>query len=172
MSSAIPQVALDDETLAVLDRLGADPAPLYRVLGNQPELLRAWLDFAWTLRTAPATPRRLRELVILRCAVLAGNDYQWRDHVAMAAEVGVPQRQLDELETWRESDAYAEVERAVLALTEEVVANDVTDGTLDEVRQHLTPGELVEVTLTAAFYVMVPRVLQALRVSHDRSGTP
>ena len=171
MNAAVPPVALDGATLALLDRHGAAPAPLYEVLGNQPDLLRAWIDFAWTLRSAPRTPRRLRELMILRCAQLADSDYQWRDHVAMAAEVGVPPRQVEQLHAWRESDAFDDHEQLVLALTEQIVANDVTDATLDALRDVTTPAEVVELTLTAAFYVMVPRVLQALRVRHDEEPT-
>lgn len=167
MSAPVPPVELDPASREAMERLGAAPSPLYRVLANQPELLRSWLDFAWTLRTAPRTPRQVRELIILRCAQLAGNDYQWQDHVGMATDVGVPQRQIAELDDWRNSDAYGDLERAVLALTEQVVANDVADETLDVLRQHLEPDAVVEVTLTAGFYCMVPRVLQALRVSHD-----
>lgn len=167
MSGPVPLVELDPASREAMERLGAAPSPLYRVLANQPQLLRAWLDFAWTLRTAPRTPRQVRELVILRCAQLADNAYQWQDHVAMATDVGVPQRQIQELDSWRDSDAFDDLERAVLALTEQVVANDVADQTLDVIGEHLEPDAIVEVTLTAGFYCMVPRVLEALRVSHD-----
>ena len=74
-------IRLQDGGARAVDALEADPRVramfdevtvrwpnvpnLYRVLGNAPDMLRAWLDMAWPLRTKPATSRRIRELMIL-----------------------------------------------------------------------------------------------------------
>lgn len=164
MKPTVPLVDLDADTLRHLEHLGTGARNLYRVIGNNPVLLRAWLDFAWTLRGEAATDRRFRELMILRCALLAGSEYQWNDHEAMALEAGVEPSQIEALDTWDSSTNFNEEERLLLRFTDEVVAGHVSDEILEEMRGRYGPGDVVELTMTAAFYVMVPRVLDALRV--------
>jgi 4-carboxymuconolactone decarboxylase len=166
MTPTVPLRDLDAEQQRQLDRFRAEASNLYRALANRPPLLRAWVDFAWTLRQQAVTPRALRELMILRCAQLTGAGYQWADHVVMARAAGVDEERIDALGAWRSSDAFDEQQRTVLAFTDEVVAGAVRDATLAALRERFAPDELVELTLTASFYVMVPRVLDALRVPH------
>ena len=56
--------------------LGAGQLNLYRALANAPDLLEAWLDFAWSLRDDCMTPRLLRKLMILRTASVMRSDYE------------------------------------------------------------------------------------------------
>ena len=51
---------------------GGDLPNLYRVIGASPDMLKAWIDFAWSLRLDAKTPRGLRELMIMRGAQLSG----------------------------------------------------------------------------------------------------
>jgi alkylhydroperoxidase family enzyme len=88
----------------------------------------------------------------------------------MAAEAGVDQYQVAELPMWRTSPAFNDAERAALALTDALVDGHVPDkvnATLDE---HFGPQARVELTLTAAFYCAVPRLLDALRVPVEGSA--
>jgi alkylhydroperoxidase family enzyme len=165
-----PRVPLVDLPADVVDRLAQmrePPINLYRTLGNHPELLRAWIDFAWTLREG-ATPRAVRELMILRGAQLMKAEYEWHHHRRMARVAGVPDEKVDQLASWRSSDLFDERERAALAFAEEINAGMVSDGTAVALARHFGPAEMVELTLTAAFYAMVPRVLDALRVPVER----
>ncbi len=166
MNPTVPLVDLDAEALAHLERVGARVSNLYRILGNHPALLRAWVDFAWTLRGAATTSRRMRELIILRCAQLVGNDYQWNDHTVMALAAGVEQAQIDALDRWPTAPEFDDEEQLLLRFTDEVVAGRVGDDVLNALRLRYRPEEIVELTMTAAFYVMVPRILDTLRVPH------
>jgi 4-carboxymuconolactone decarboxylase len=161
-----PRVPLVDLPADVVDRLAQmsePPINLYRTLGNHPALLRAWIDFAWTLREG-ITPRTLRELMILRGAQLMNAEYEWHHHRRMATVSGVPAEKLEQLADWRASDLFDERERAALAYAEEINAGKVSDEAAAALARHFAPPEVVELTLTAAFYAMVPRVLDALRV--------
>jgi alkylhydroperoxidase family enzyme len=82
----------------------------------------------------------------------------------MATVAGVPAEKLEQLANWRPSDLFDERERAALAYAEEINAGKVSDETAGALARHFAPAEMVELTLTAAFYAMVPRVLDALRV--------
>jgi 4-carboxymuconolactone decarboxylase len=76
----------------------------------------------------------------------------------------VPAEKLEQLASWRASDLFDERERAALAYAEEINAGKVSDEAAAALARHFAPAEMVELTLTAAFYAMVPRVLDALRV--------
>jgi alkylhydroperoxidase family enzyme len=48
-----------------------------------------------------------------------------------------------------------------------VMACNVTDEVHAEMKRHFSDAEFVELSLTAAFYAMVSRMLDALRVDMD-----
>jgi 4-carboxymuconolactone decarboxylase len=162
--SAIPLGRLPPDVAATVADAGVKQVNLYRSLSHAPDLLRAWIDFAWALRGHDTTSRRLRELCILRTASLHHSQYEWHQHRRMAREVGVTDYQVAELEMWRTSDAFDAEERAALALTDAIIAGDVPDEVIDELDRHFDHTQRVELTVTSAFYAMVPRILEALRV--------
>lgn len=167
--TAIPLAPLPED---IADRVGQAGAPgvnLYRALAHAPRLLEAWIDFAWALREHCDTPRRLRELVILRTAQCTLSQYEWHQHRLMAAEAGVEEHQVAELAMWRTSPAFTDAERAALALTDALVDGYVPDEVNATIDEHFGPQARVELTLTAAFYCAVPRLLDALRVPVEES---
>ena len=169
--TAIPLASLPED---IADRIGQAGAPgvnLYRALQNAPRLLEAWIDFAWALREHCDTPRRLRELIILRTAQCMLSQYEWNQHRLMAAEAGVDEYHVAELSMWRTSPAFTDAERAALTLTDALVEGYVPDQVNVTVDKHFGPQARVELTLTAAFYCAVPRLLDALRVPVEESTT-
>jgi alkylhydroperoxidase family enzyme len=160
-------VDVDAETARHITGMGGRILNLYRVLGHQPEMLKAWIDFAYRLRLACTTPRTLRELMILRTAQLASSSYEWHQHRIMAKEAGVPEHKVAELAMWRASSAFDARERAALALTEDMVAGRLADETHAAAAAVFSPAEMIELVLTAGYYCMVPRVLDAIAVTPD-----
>jgi 4-carboxymuconolactone decarboxylase len=168
--TAIPLASLPDSVAARVQQAGAPGVNLYRALAHAPRLLEAWIDFAWALREHCDTPRRLRELVILRTAQRMLSRYEWHQHRLMAAEAGVDEHQVAELPMWRSSPAFTDAERAALALTDALVEGHVPDEVNATVDKHFGPQARVELTVTAAFYCAVPRLLGALRVPVEGSN--
>ena len=168
--TAIPLASLPDSVAARVQQAGAPGVNLYRALAHAPRLLEAWIDFAWALREHCDTPRRLRELVILRTAQRTLSRYEWHQHRLMAAEAGVDEHQVAELPMWRTSPAFTDAERAALALTDALVEGHVPDEVNATVDKHFGPQARVELTVTAAFYCAVPRLLGALRVPVEGSN--
>ena len=156
---------IPEPAAAALAEVGGRPINLYRALANQPEVLRAWIDLAWTLRTRARTPRAVRELVILRGAQCFGSEYEWAHHLEMARAAGVPEAKIEALAGWRGApEVFSAAERAALAHAEGVLDGDVGDEVAAELARHFDAGQVVELTVVAGFYAMVPRVLDALRV--------
>jgi 4-carboxymuconolactone decarboxylase len=170
--SSIPMAPLPEDVAERVAALGAHQVNLYRALAHAPDLLRAWMDFAWLLRGHTATSRRLRELMILRTALLHHSQYEWHQHRRMAREEGVTETQVAELEMWRTSDKFDASEKAALALTDAIVAGDAPPEVIRELERHFGYAQRVELTVTAAFYAMVPRVLDALGVPVEGTEQP
>ena len=155
-----------------IDRLGARQLNLYRALANAPDLLDAWLRFAWSLRDDCTTPRALRELMILRTASVMRSEYEWHQHREMARRAGVAADQVDAIPAWQTSTCYSARERVALMLTDAMLTGHVNDRVQDELARHFSDQERVELVATAGFYAMVPRVLDALRVPIEEDPSP
>jgi alkylhydroperoxidase family enzyme len=112
----------------------------------------------------------MRELMILRSAQIHGADYQWDDHVRMALDAGVSEAEIKALDSWRASPLFDPATRAALALTEQMIEGTVDEDTLKQLAAYFDATERVELIVTAGFYCMVPRVLDALRLNDSDRG--
>ncbi|HEY0522348.1 MAG TPA: carboxymuconolactone decarboxylase family protein [Stellaceae bacterium] len=142
---------------------------LYRMLLHSPPVAAGWLRYLTAIRQECALPGALRELVIMRIAILNGAPYEADQHRPIALKEGVTQAQLDALAAWRESDAFDARQRAVLALADAMTRDvHVPDEVFAAVRAAFDNRLIVELTATIAAYNMVSRFLEAMQIhSHD-----
>lgn len=167
----IPMVSIppdDPRVKAMFDEVtkrGMKVPDIYRVMGNAPDMLRAWLDFAWPLRLNAKTTRRLRELMILRGAQVSKTAYEWAHHVPMALAAGITQGEIDGLADWRKVDTLSSDEKAAIRLAEEVTQGPAASAEcMADLAKHFNNEEIVELVLTASFYVCVGRFLKSMDV--------
>jgi alkylhydroperoxidase family enzyme len=141
---------------------------LYRMLLHSPPVASGWLALFTAIRQQSKLPGRIRELVILRIAVLNAADYEFRAHAPFALREGFTQAQLDALAAGHAPDGLTEVDEAVLAYAEAMTRTvRVPEPVFAAVRKHLDDRELLELTATIAGYNLVSRVLEALKIDHD-----
>lgn len=145
-------------------------SPLYQVLLNSPPICEGWEAMLSAVRNRNSLPARLRELVILRVAILNRAPYEFEAHVPHALAAGVAPGTLQAL---RGHPAPAEIpglapgEAEALAYTDAMTRDiDVPDAVFEPLRAHFTEQGLLDLTATAAAYNMVSRLLVALRVGH------
>src|SRR6202022_2168855 len=150
--TAVPLVEVPAAIASRLAELGGKPVNLYRALANSPDMLAAWIEFAWSVRQKPATARRLRELMIVRGAALMDCGYELAHHRLMARRSGVGEEELDALDGWRESPYFTPAERAALAFMEAMVGGAVPEPVNAELARHFDAAERVELALTAGLY--------------------
>lgn len=167
----VPAEPTDVALKPIFDELHAARGPgfqlpnLYRVLGLAPDMFRAWIDFAWPLRLKANSSRKTRELMILRGAQLSKTDYEWAHHVPLALEFGVTQDQIDALASWQTSDLFTVQEKAAIRVAEEVTRGPAaTAKSIEALKRHFSEAEVVELVLTASFYVCVGRFLKSMDV--------
>jgi AhpD family alkylhydroperoxidase len=138
---------------------------LYAVLLNSPPIAEGWLKLFTAIRQKSKLNGALRELAILRVALLNGAAYEYRAHVPFALKEGVAQEKIDALEGWRDSKLYSKEERAVLAYTDAMTREiKVSDEVFAAVRAALDERETVELTATIAGYNLVSRFLVAMQL--------
>ncbi len=92
----------------------------------------------------------LLELVKTRVSQINGCAYCIDMHTKDARAAGETEQRLYALNAWRETPFYTDRERAALAWAEAVTLvseNQVPDDVFEEVRQHFSEAELVNLTL-------------------------
>lgn len=143
---------------------------LYQMLLHSPPVASGWLNYLTAIRQQSSLPGGLRELVIMRIAVLNGAPYEAEQHAPIALREGVSQVQLDDLDNWQQSKHYDATQRAVLAYTDAMTKEiHVSPEVFASVKAVLTDRLLVELTATVGAYNMVSRFLEALQIhSHDQ----
>jgi 4-carboxymuconolactone decarboxylase len=160
----VPLAEFEPATRKRLEELWGTPPNLYKALANHPKLVAAWTEFARAIRYESETPRALRELLILRGAQIMGSEYEWAQHLKMARKAGVPDRQINALASWPSSAEFSQTEKAALAIAEDVTQGAVSERTYQEAMRHFDHKTYVELALTAGFYAMVGRMLDAMGV--------
>jgi AhpD family alkylhydroperoxidase len=142
---------------------------LYLMLLNSPPVARGWLNLLTAVRQQCKLPGRVRELVIVRIAILNGADYEYDSHIPIALGEGLTQQQLDALRDWDQSKAFDAADSAVLAYTDSMTKDvHVPDEVFDALRPHFDARELTELTATIAAYNLVSRFLEAVKIDHDK----
>jgi AhpD family alkylhydroperoxidase len=108
--------------------------------------------------------------MILRGAQIANCEYELEAHRVMARAAGVSSEELDELADWRSSSSFSPSVRAALEFVEAMCEGFVPDSVNADLAKHFDASERVELILTAGMYTMVPRVVNALRLSHEEAS--
>ncbi|HRL20583.1 carboxymuconolactone decarboxylase family protein [Alcaligenes sp. SDU_A2] len=160
------------EAAALVEKIIAERGSvlhLYQMLLHSPPIAGGWLNHLTGIRHHNSLPGDLRELVIMRVAILNRAPYEADQHAPIALQEGMNQAQLDALPHWQDSDLFNATQRAVLAYTDAMTCEvQVPDAVFQEVRDHFDERLTVELTATIATYNMVSRFLEALQIhSHD-----
>lgn len=142
---------------------------LYQMLMHSTPVAEGWLNYLTAIRHQSSLSGALRELIIMRVALLNNAPYEADQHAPIALKEGVSQAKLDALDAWPSCPLFDANERAVLAYTDAMTRQiQVPDEVFAAVSARYAPPQLVEITATIAAYNMVSRFLEALQIhSHD-----
>lgn len=140
-------------------------SPLYQALLHSPPVAAGWEALLGAVRHDTLVAPDLRELVILRVAVLNGAAFEFDVHAPIAARAGVSAEKLAAVRRPEPGAPFDAREQLVLALTDAMTRDVALPEALgSRVAQAFAPRELVELVTTVAAYNMVSRVLVALRL--------
>jgi AhpD family alkylhydroperoxidase len=140
-------------------------ANIFRALANAPVLLDAFLSYANALRDGSALSPKLRELAVLTVGHTTDSEYEIAHHQSHGRKAGIRQEQLAAVPDFATSDLFDDAERAVMALAKESTEKvQVSDATWAAAAEHLDERQLVELTLTIAWYNSGVRIMGLLDI--------
>jgi 4-carboxymuconolactone decarboxylase len=143
---------------------------LYRVLGWSPPLVKAWGQFAWSLRFDLSASRRLRELLIVQIARHLGARYEYQHHLHMAQDEGITADQVNALSHWREHAGLFDTdEQLMLRLADELALQPgATAETMSDLQARFSQSEVIEFLVTGAYYCGVARVVNSVDLDLEK----
>lgn len=169
MSARIP--LLDVEQALEIARKEGLPEQLaelniFRALLHRPLVAKAVSDLLVALLFRGEFDARLRELVIMRLGWETASVYEWTQHWRVALGLDVPADDLLAVRDWRASDRFDARDRAILAATDETLADGViSPATWSSCVEHVgEPGLLVELVCAIGNWRMISSVLRSLEI--------
>lgn len=177
MSSRIPPVdtARPDlqEVVGTIVRERGQLGELYPFLLHSPAIASGMISLGNGVRKEASLPDTTRELVVCRVGILNGAVYEVYRHRQIASAVGVEEEELDALADWPASTLFSGANRAALAYADAVTTQvSVGDNLFAELTQHWNVTEILELTVTVAYFNMISRVLVPLRIGTEVSEDP
>jgi len=154
-------------------------SPLYQALLNSAPIASGWEKLLTAVRKHTTVPPALRELVILRIAVLNRAPFEFEEHVSPARAAGVSAAKIEAVKRWRmgslqqhaaSDDPFTDDDRLALELADAMTRDiEVPEALMDRVAARFDARGVLEIVATVAAYNMVSRLLVALRIQHEAS---
>ncbi|HEX4860394.1 MAG TPA: carboxymuconolactone decarboxylase family protein [Rhizomicrobium sp.] len=138
-------------------------------MANAATCFRPGLSFGTAILSKQKLAPDLRELIILAVARIEGGIYEWVQHVPIGQRAGCTDAQIAALEALRFDDAAFDARaKAMLKLVREVVRDvKASEATVEAAKAHFSSQEIVEIILTAGFYMTMARMTETTRVDVD-----
>ena len=145
-------------------------SPLYQILLNSPPIAHGWEQMLSAVRNRSSLTAELRELVILRVAVLNRAPYEFDAHLPIAKAAGLSDAAVEAVQQLVPLDPTVWTARQQLAIkiTDAMTKTlEVSDDLYQEVRAHFDAQGQIDLVATIAAYNMVARFLGAFQITPD-----
>lgn len=174
--SRLPALPLppDPITQAMFDEQisrGGHILNMHLVNAHAPKIARARRHVTFALRNECIASRKIREMVIVRTAVLVKQQYEINHHIPLSLAAGVTQAQLDALMgDWAaKTDLFSAAEIAALDYIDCLVERrgDIPDDVFEAFAKHYSPQEILELTHTSNGYYATGVFIRAMKIELD-----
>jgi len=148
---------------------------LHQALVNSPDAARAFSGLGQFIRFGSKLDPRLRELAILQVGWLARSPYEWSHHVKIGHDFGVTDddiRALIDDTAGRPTQLDRMAKTVLLAAREMTTDGAMSDTTFATLQAALGNEQVVDLTVTIAFYNAVVRVLATLQIDVEEDYMP
>ncbi|PZP98933.1 MAG: carboxymuconolactone decarboxylase family protein [Variovorax paradoxus] len=174
----IPYFDLDQASPTIREMVASrPPLNIYRMVAHGGPSAEGFLALGNAILRRSELDPVLRELVILRVGALCGSHYEVFQHRRVAAQAGVPPEKIEAV-LQRPDDspppaAFTALELQVLHYTDAVVRQVKAPAPLfDALAASLPHRQLVELTMTIGFYMLVCRLLENFEVDLEAGQPP
>lgn len=139
---------------------GGYVANSFRTMARRPKVAKAYDDLRDALMDSLTIPRTLRNLMFHIMSYEAGCRYcQAHSIGSLAHDPDVPPEKLDAIWEYETSPHYSDAERAALrfAQASACVPNAVTDREFDDLKQHYSEDQIVEIVAALSLGAFINR---------------
>ncbi|MFD0364646.1 carboxymuconolactone decarboxylase family protein [Nocardia sp. GCM10030253] len=148
-------------------------ANLLGTLARYPALAKPFLVFNRHLLQGNSLSVAHRELLILRVAHLRGSDYEWAQHVLLAADAGHRPSDIARVAAGPEAPGWQPIERILVRAADELLSDGtVTEPTWDALAAEFDERQLMDIVFTVGTYALVAMALRAFEVEPEPGLVP
>jgi 4-carboxymuconolactone decarboxylase len=167
--SRIPLVAADQQSESIREFMARrGTLNVFRMLANAPDVFVGWTQMVDELFDSPTFTLRTREVVILRVARLQNSRYELSQHIGIAREAGLTDRQISAIVETDDFDEFDDTERELLDLVTELCTTRRLSATsFDRARSVFGDEGITELLMLVSCYYGLALVLNAADVEVD-----
>ncbi len=137
-------------------------------MAHHAELARAFHTFNGHILFGTTLSPRQRELLVLRVAARRQSAYEWRQHVLLAADVGIAADEVSWIVEGPGASGWSAVDRALVSAVDELLADArVADATWEVLADALDVDQLLDVIFTVGAYDALAMALRSFGVPLD-----
>jgi 4-carboxymuconolactone decarboxylase len=140
---------------------------------HHPRLAGRWLAYSNVLLREPVLDPRLRELVVLRVAWWTRSEYEWVQHVRMAAGCGISNDEVEAIADGAGAGGWSPLEADLLTATDQLLDRyRIDDETWAGLAAHLDERQLVEVVFVVGSYACLAMAFNSFGLELDPELLP
>ena len=153
--------------------LGASPPiNIFATLAHHPKLMKRWMVFGNHVLAKSTLPARDRELLILRTGWNCRAPYEWGQHVAIGADVGITDDEIERIAAGPDAPGWDPFDATLLRAADELHADQsLTDATYAALAERYDEQQLLDLVFTVGQYHLVSMALNSMRVQRDDGVT-
>ncbi|MBN1613535.1 MAG: carboxymuconolactone decarboxylase family protein [Deltaproteobacteria bacterium] len=144
---------------------------IFRMLAHSPTVYGPFVRLGNAILFKSKLDPVLREMAIVRVGHLSKASYELFQHERISRQVGMAEEKIAALKDGPEAPVFNETERDVLRFTDDVVKNvRASDEIYEAVARRLDSNQMIELTVTIGYYMMVCRFLETTGVEIEPPG--
>jgi 4-carboxymuconolactone decarboxylase len=141
---------------------------LLGTFARHPDLTAAYHTLVGHLLFGSTLAPRDRELLVLRVAAVRGADYEWAQHVVIAAHVGLANEEVARVVAGPDAEGWTDHDRALLRAVDQLVADArIDEDTWAQLATTLDDQQLLDLIFTVGCYETLAMVLRSVDVELD-----
>jgi alkylhydroperoxidase family enzyme len=135
---------------------------------RHPVLARAFNAFNGHLLYTSTLSDRQRELLVLRVAVVRDSEYERRQHVILAKDVGINPEEIEWIVEGPDAPGWGSLESAMLRAVDELLADAyISDRTWESLAAGLETEQLMDLVFTVGAYELLAMAFRSFGVIPD-----
>ena len=153
------------------------PIFLHRLLANSPQAARKFGQLGQWIRYECSIDPRQREIAILTVGYLARSPYEYSHHTKIGMDFGVTEADINALAAYLDGGTdgshFSAQDLAIIDAAHELTDKpELSDANYARLSDFLSSENLVDLTVTIAFYACVVRVLGAFQMDVEPDYQP